>query len=153
MYRRIIPDVIDGQQVLSCFPASTSVAEAAEVMAERNIGAVLVVEHGRLTGIVTERDLVRKVVAKGMMLDGVTLGQIMTPDPDTIAPGERAIDALQSMRKGRYRHLPVVDQAGVLHGMVSIRDLYAVVYDQLTEDLSHAETMIYGESYGSSGGV
>ena len=151
MHRRIIPDVIDGQQVLSCFDAHTTVADVADVMRERNIGAVLVMDGRRLTGIVTERDLVTKVVAKGLVPAEVVLDVVMTRDPDTIAPGEHALDALRKMRVGNYRHLPVVDSDGVLHGMVSIRDLYAVVTDELSEDLTAVETMIYGESYGSGG--
>ncbi|WGF87326.1 CBS domain-containing protein [Marinivivus vitaminiproducens] len=153
MNRQIIPDVIDGRQVLSCFDPSERVSEAAAVMAERNIGAVLVMKDRRLHGIVTERDLVRRVLAQGLAPQDVTLGEVMTAQPDTILPGEPASEALIRMRRGNYRHLPVVDEAGVLHGMVSIRDLYAVVQEQLSADLIACETMIYGESYGTAGAV
>lgn len=153
MKRQIIPDVIDGRQVLSCFDPSEPVSDAAAVMAERNIGAVLVMKDRHLHGIVTERDLVRRVLAQGIAPQDITLGEVMTANPDTIMPDEPASEALVRMRSGNYRHLPVVDASGVLHGMVSIRDLYAVVQDQLSADLVACETMIYGESYGSAGPV
>jgi CBS domain-containing protein len=144
---RIIPDVIDGQQALSCLSRDATACDAARVMRERRIGAVMVVEHGRLLGIVTERDMVTRLIAEGRSPKETPLGEIMTPDPETLRPDESALDALNKMQAGRYRHLPVVDDEGIC-GMVSIRDLFEAVRRALEDELHSAETLIYGETYG-----
>jgi predicted transcriptional regulator len=71
----------------------------------------------------------------------------MTADPETLAPDDSALAALDKMRAGRYRHLPVVN-GNELCGMVSIRDLYESVRQSLEEDLESAESFIHGEQYG-----
>ena len=144
---RIMPDVIDGQQALSCLPRDATACDAARVMRERRIGAVMVVEHGRLLGIVTERDMVTRLIAEGRSPKETPLGEIMTPDPETLRPDESALDALNKMQAGRYRHLPVLDDEGIC-GMVSIRDLFEAVRRALEDELHSAETLIYGETYG-----
>ena len=144
---RIVPDVIDGQQALSCLARDATACDAARVMRERRIGAVMVVEHGQLLGIVTERDMVTRLIAEGRSPKETPLGEIMTPDPETLRPDESALDALNKMQAGRYRHLPVLDDEGIC-GMVSIRDLFEAVRRALEDELHSAETLIYGETYG-----
>ncbi|HMR29401.1 MAG TPA: CBS domain-containing protein [Geminicoccaceae bacterium] len=148
MQRNIIPGVVDGQQSLSRLGHDATALEAAQIMRERRIGAVMIVEDDRLVGIVTERDLVFRLVAAGLDPAQTRLGQIMTSAPETLAPDDSPIDALDKMRAGRYRHLPVLD-GGEIVGMVSIRDLYEAVRAGLQEDLQSAETLIYGEQYGA----
>lgn len=148
MQRNIIPGVVDGHQALSRLGRDATALEAAETMRERRIGAVMIVEDGRLVGIVTERDLVFRLVAAGLDPAQTRLGQIMTPGPETLAPDDSPIDALDKMRAGRYRHLPVLDGDEIV-GMVSIRDLYEAVRAGLEEELQSAETLIYGEQYGA----
>lgn len=147
MNRKIIPGVIDGEQPLCCLPPTVTADQAARLMRERRVGAIMVVEQGRLTGIVTERDLVFRLLAE--QLDGRTtlLAQIMTHDPETLRPDDSALAALDKMRAGHYRHLPVVED-GEIAGMVSIRDLYETVRRSLEEELHSAESLIYGEQYG-----
>lgn len=150
MQRKIIPGVIDGQQALSCLGPDATACEAAKVMRERRVGAVMVVEHGGLLkGIVTERDLVTRLVAEGRDADSTRLADIMTADPETLRPSDSALDALGKMQTGRYRHLPVLDGHDII-GMVSIRDLFEAVRSSLQEELHTAETLIYGETYGTS---
>jgi CBS domain-containing protein len=107
--------------------AAHSVTEVAGRMVERNVGAVLVVEAGRLRGIMTERDLMR-AVARGLT-DAVTVADCMTTDPETIGPDESIEHAGVLMIHGGFRHLPVVDGDEIL-GVLSIRDLVP----QLLED-------------------
>ncbi len=102
------------------------VVAVAQRMADRNVGAVLVLEHGRLAGIMTERDLMR-AVARGLR-DDTVVGQCMTTDPDTIAPDDTIEHAALLMIHGGYRHLPVVDGEDVV-GVVSMRDLVQVVVE------------------------
>lgn len=147
MQRVIIPDVIDGQQSLCLLPPEATARAAALLMRERRVGAVMVAVEGRLVGIVTERDLVYRLLADGRPAEQISLHQIMTPDPQTLAPDDPATDALEKMRLGHYRHLPVVDGDRIL-GMVSIRDLYECTRQMLERDLKSAETLIYGDQYG-----
>ncbi len=141
--RTIVPHVV-AEQVLATFPRSASVRDAAMTMAERRIGAVLVVEDGRLVGIFTERDVVTRVVARGGDPDRTTLGEVMTPDPDTIGPDDSVAYALERMSQAGYRHLPVID-GGELIGIVSIRDLHRSVKDQMEADIILlAESLVQG---------
>ncbi len=96
------------------------IAETAARMVQRNVGAVLVLDHGRLAGILTERDLMR-AMASGVR-DEAVVADCMTRDPETIEPGETTEHAAVLMIHGGFRHLPVVDGAEVV-GMLSIRDL------------------------------
>ncbi len=99
------------------------VVAAAQRMAERNVGAVLVMEHGRLAGIMTERDLMR-AFARGLRDDAV-VGECMTANPETIAPDDTIEHAAVLMIHGGYRHLPVVDGDDPV-GVLSIRVLVPV---------------------------
>lgn len=148
MQREIIPGVIDGRQALCSLARTATALEAAELMRERRVGAVMVIEGGRLLGIVTERDMVFRLVAAGRDPAATRLGEIMTANPETLSPDDSAVDALDKMREGRYRHLPVLDD-GTVVGMVSIRDLYEAVRVALEEELHSAETLIYGDQYGA----
>ena len=120
--RRVVPDVVSNQQLLELPPTAT-VRSAAHAMRERHVGAVLVTTDGRLDGIFTERDMVNRVVAEGRDPDQTTLAEVMTANPDTIAPTTTAIDALRLMNDGGYRHLPIVERGRVV-GIVSRRDFH-----------------------------
>lgn len=101
-----------------------TVADAIRVMAEHNIGAVVIVDDKfRPIGIFTERDLLIKVCAKGLDPEKVKLEEVMTRDPVTITEDTPALQALEIMMNFGFRHLPVVDENGILVGVVSIRDL------------------------------
>jgi CBS domain-containing protein len=103
--------------------ASDSIVAVAQRMVDRNVGAVLVVEDGRLVGIMTERDLM-KAVARGLVSAAV-VRDCMTSHPDTIAPDDTIEHAAVLMIHGGYRHLPVVDGDDLV-GILSIRDLVLV---------------------------
>ena len=118
--RRVVPDVVSNQQLLELPPTAT-VRSAALAMRERHVGAVLVTTEGHLNGIFTERDMVNRVVAESRDPDKATLADVMTANPDTIAPTTTAIDALRLMNDGGYRHLPLVENGRVV-GIVSRRD-------------------------------
>jgi len=120
--RRVVPDVVSNQQLLELPPTAT-VRGAALAMRERHVGAVLVTTDGHLNGIFTERDMVNRVVAESRDPDQATLADVMTANPDTIAPTTTAIDALRLMNDGGYRHLPIVENGRVV-GIVSRRDFH-----------------------------
>ena len=147
MQRRIVPDLVHNQ-TLASLPPSATARDAARVMAERHIGAILIAVDGRLQGIFTERDVLARVVAAGLDPDDTALGGVMTPNPDTVAPNDTALEALQRMSECGYRHLPVVD-GGQIVGIVSMRDLYATVNSELAEDLQQREAFIFDTGYGT----
>lgn len=148
MLRRIIPDIVKDQKICE-LPASGTVFEAARQMTDCDVAAVVVLdEDGKLMGIVTERDITRRLVAHGRRARETTLGDIMTESPDTLAPTDTAGDALELMRVRNYRHIPVVENGKVV-GMVSIRDLYAAIKVELEENIKETEAFVFGDRYGA----
>lgn len=143
--RKIVPDVI-GKQNLVIVSPETTVREAARLMATHKIGAVMIGDATRLIGIFTERDLAFKVVAAARDPDTVRLAEVMTPDPDTLRPEDTAHDALRRMSERGYRHLPVVDGSGRIVGMVSVRDIYGAMLNQLEDELHDREAFIQGSA-------
>lgn len=132
--RKIVPDVIATPQDLATVTPKVTVAEVSALMATRRIGAILVVEKGKLAGIFTERDALVRVIAKGVDPKTTTVAEVMTRNPDTIQPTESVQTALELMAERGYRHLPVIDD-GKLYGIISIRDLYRSVKAQMEEDI------------------
>lgn len=106
--------------------AAAPLRDAASRMNERRVGAALVLDEGRLTGILTERDVLRAVAADRVA--ETTVADWMTSDPETVEPTDLTGTAAVIMIHGGFRHLPVVD-AGEVVGIVSIRDLMRVVLD------------------------
>lgn len=100
----------------------TTVMEAANEMRASKIGALLVMRDDRLVGILTERDILNKVVAENRAPDEVEVHEIMTKEVVVISPGRSVRDAMRIVTKKHLRHLPVVDD-GQLVGMVSAGDL------------------------------
>ncbi len=115
---------IMAKDVLAVVP-TTTIVEAAARMHERRVGAVVVVDGGRLLGILTERDVLA-AVATGRL--DVPVADAMSHGPETIGPDESAGHAAALMIHGGFRHLPVVE-GGEVVGMVSIRDLVRVSVD------------------------
>lgn len=123
-----IAELIEGQTLWVIDP-SYNVRAAAQEMTEKNIGAVAVVEAGKLAGIFSERDIMSRVVARGLNPDNTPVDVVMSKELVVAAPSENVDAALQKMHSIRARHLPVVDD-GKLIGMISIRDLLEVDDEQ-----------------------
>lgn len=119
MYTARVKEVMDRRRRLVA-PPNTSVARAAKLMADKNVGAVMVVEEKRLVGIFTERDAVFRVVAKGLDPRATRLDEVMTRSPLTVTPEETFGRALLLMQEGGFRHVPVVKD-GEPVGIVSSR--------------------------------
>jgi CBS domain-containing protein len=149
MQYRIIPDVVRDQNV-RLIPSDATVMDAVRYMAIRRIGAVLVGKDGALEGIFTERDLLMRVVAKGLDPDQTPLHRAMTASPDTVSPNQSASEALELMHRRGYRHLPVVDDAGKVAGIVALRDLNAVVRRQLEDEIRERDAYISDTGYGAT---
>lgn len=148
MQRTIVPHIVHNQVLIFADETATA-REAAQLMADNRVSAVMIVGHGVLQGIFTERDLAVKVVARGLDPDRVVLGALMTRNPDTLRPTDSARSALEKMSRGGYRHLPVLDGSTVV-GMVSVRDLYNAALDQAEDDIRELDAFIHGPGYGVS---
>jgi CBS domain-containing protein len=102
--------------------ATRSVLEAARYMMEHNIGALPVLRDGQLAGILSERDIMNRVVAVGRTPGTTAVSEVMTANPRSVAADESIEECLFIMREFGFRHLPIVDGSG-LKGLVSLRDV------------------------------
>ena len=99
-----------------------SVSQASALMMTERVGAILVCEGGRILGILSERDLAVAISVRGTELFGLRIGELMSVEVPTAAPGDAVIDVMRMMTEKRARHVPVVDGESVV-GMVSIGDV------------------------------
>jgi CBS domain-containing protein len=109
-------------RVVSIRPDST-VLEACDLMVAERIGAMVVLDEGKLVGILSERDIVGRVVVKRRDPEKTRVSEVMTAKVRTIAEGTSSDDALDLMHEGRFRHLPLVNAQGQVIGMLSMRHL------------------------------
>ena len=131
-----------GNQVWSIAPDAT-VYEALELMAEKNIGAVLVMEGGQLLGIFSERDYARRCILLNRRSKETAVKELMTADVITISPSATIDDAMALMSEHHIRHLPVVEDDKVI-GVVSIGDIVKAVIENQAHIISHLEGYITG---------
>jgi CBS domain-containing protein len=129
-HQMLIEEVVRnrGGDELFTVPASATIGEAVALMAEREIGAVLVMnEDGLVAGIFTERDLLMRVVHAGLHTTDTPISLVMTRNVRFVSPGTTVEAAMALMHVNRHRHLLVIDGPTV-HGLVSMRDLvYQIV--------------------------
>jgi CBS domain-containing protein len=130
---RPVRSIIEDQRPVTA-DASMTVAAASRLMKSRRIGAILVIDDGRLAGIFTERDALFRVIAEGRSPDTTKLGEVMTVNPRTISPDRPFGHALHLMYEGEFRHVPVVENGRPL-GMVSARDALGPDLKQFISDL------------------
>jgi CBS domain-containing protein len=133
---------LKGHDVYSVKP-DTAVIDAIRVMAERHVGALLVLEGSRLVGIVSERDYARKVVLMGRSSDTTPVRDIMTAPVLTIEPDGTVDDAMRLMTERRIRHLPVLRDSRVV-GVVSIGDLVKSVIAEQRHTIEDLRSYIQG---------
>jgi CBS domain-containing protein len=131
-----------GGQVWSLEP-SASVYDAIAMMAEKRVGALLVMRDGKLLGIVSERDYARKVILQGRSSHETPVSEIMSTPVVTITPSHTVGECMHLVTEKRIRHLPVVENDRVT-GMVSIGDLVNWVVSEQQETIRHLEAWIAG---------
>jgi CBS domain-containing protein len=132
-----------GSEVYSIPPTAT-VYEALEKLAEKNVGALLVMEGTELVGILSERDYVRKVILKGHSSRDLAVSEIMSSPAVTVDSKTTIDECMQRMTDKRCRHLPVVEEGRVL-GLVSIGDLVNWIITVQDETIHHLEDYITGK--------
>lgn len=119
-----------------------SVFDAARIMTERNIGAACVLENDRLVGIVSERDMMNRVIAAGRDPKATRVRDVMTAKPIVVEAGESTEKCLKVMQQAKIRHLPVIDGARLL-GVISLRDLLQVDVDEKAEEIKLMQDYIH----------
>jgi len=117
----LIRDVVKDRPVYS-IDAQRSVLDAARYMMEHNIGALPVMRDGQLVGMISERDVMNRVVAVGRTPGTTVISEVMTPNPKSVNISETVEDCLFLMREFGFRHLPITE-GGKLIGVVSLRDI------------------------------
>jgi len=125
----LVSDVMTKDPVT--LPSGAKVEEAARLMREHNIGAILVVDDGLLSGILTDRDIVTRAIATGGSITDLTIAEIATRGPVCARSDQHAFDAVTKMREHAVSRLPVVDHGRVL-GVLSIGDLALTLEDRTT---------------------
>ena len=128
---------------LAALPPTATVRDALQLMAERQIGSVLVVQGDALLGIFTERDYARKLALQGLSSAETMLVNVMTARLYVFSPRQTVQECLGIITKGRLRHLPVVD-GGELVGLVSIGDLVNAQLEEQRFIISQMENYIVG---------
>jgi len=131
-----------GSQVWTIAPKVT-VYEALELMATKNIGALVVIEAGNVAGIFTERDYARKVILKGRSSKTTTVGELMITDVLYVSPGDTIENCMALMTDKRLRHLPVMED-GKLAGIISIGDIVRVIISDREFTIRELERYITG---------
>ncbi len=132
-----------GSQVLSTVP-ETSVLDAALLMNEHKIGCLVVTEAGRVAGIITERDVLQKVVAARVDPAKAKVGEVMTNPVYCCRRATELEEARYIFKTRRIRHLPVVDEEGMLQGLISIGDLNAWQSSAQELTITYLNEYIYG---------
>lgn len=130
-----------GRDIYSVEPEDP-VLEAIQVMADRHVGALLVMRAGELIGIVSERDYARKVILLGRSSSETPVWQIMSSPVLTVAPDASMRDCMQLMTEHRIRHLPVVEKETVV-GVISIGDLVKTVIEEQQHTIEQLESYIH----------
>lgn len=136
---------VKGGDVWSVAPDAT-IRSALELMADKDIGALLVVEGKNVSGIFSERDYAREVLTKDVSLD-TTVAAVMTAEVVTITPEQTIEDCMQLMTNRRIRHLPVLDN-GRLCGVISIGDVVKTIINDRENMIRSLEHYIEGTGYG-----
>ena len=140
-----IRQILQKKKINALFSVSsdTTVYNALVEMADKNIGAVLVIDQGTLSGIFSERDYARKIVLKGLHSDETQVKDVMTARVITIDVEDKLEDAMQIMSDRHIRHLPVMDGSELV-GIISINDLVSTLINEQKSQIASLESYISG---------
>ncbi len=133
-------DILDQRQPYSAETGQT-VADVAAKMAALNIGAILVLERGKLKGLFSERDLMKRVVVPGLDPARTPVERVMSTDLTRAEESTTVEEAMELMRRCNCRHLPVL-RGGEVLGLISMRDLMIYELDRKTEEIQHMKDYI-----------
>jgi CBS domain-containing protein len=140
-----ISQILQGKAINALFSVTsdTTVYNALVEMANKNIGAVLVIDEGKLTGIFSERDYARKIVLKGLHSDDTLVRDVMTSNVITVEMEDKLESAMQIMSDKHIRHLPVMENK-VLVGIISINDVVSSIIKEQKSQIESLKGYISG---------
>ena len=130
-----------GREIHTIAP-DARVFDALKLMADKNVGALVVLENGRLAGIFSERDYARKVILVGKSSHDIPVGEIMTGKVITVHPGQTVEECMALMTEKRIRHLPVTEGERLI-GVLSIGDLVKEVIAEQEQTIKQLESYIH----------
>jgi len=142
---KIIKDILEakGHEVYTISPDAT-VYEALSLMAEKNVGALVILEGETLEGLISERDYARKIILKGKFSKDTPVHEIMSREPVTVTMDDDLEHCMELMTDKRVRHLPVVEE-GRLIGIISIGDVVKGIIDHKEFIIQQLEKYIKGQ--------
>jgi CBS domain-containing protein len=143
--QRTVARVLEEKQSGDIFGTrpDASVYEALEMMAEKNVGALIVLDEGRLVGIMSERDYARKIILLNRLSRDTKVSEIMTQTVLTVTPDQSMVECMELMTDRRVRHLPVME-GGEVVGVVSIGDVVRAVIQEQQFMIQQLESYITG---------
>lgn len=143
---KTVQDVLShkgNSEIWSVAPIAT-VFDAIEMMSEKHVGALPVIQEHKLVGIISERDYARKVILKDKSSRGTRVSEIMTQQVITVERTNRVDECVNLMQTNHIRHLVVTDK-GQVTGMISLRDLFTEIIDEQADTIGKLEGYIRGE--------
>jgi CBS domain-containing protein len=142
---RSVKDILEekGTQIYDVSPDAT-VYEALQIMADKNVGALMVIEGDTVAGLVSERDYARKIILKGKFSKDVPVREIMTVDIIRIGPDNDVEYCMELMTDKRVRHLPVFENDRLI-GIISIGDIVKAIIEHKEEIIEQLENYIKGK--------
>ena len=140
-----VRDILEfkGNAVFSVEPTVT-VYHAIQVMCEKNIGGLIIIENGKMVGIFTERDYARKLILKGKSSKDTLISELMTTKVVTVGPDTSIEECMWLMSDKKFRHLPVVENEELV-GVISISDVVRNVINEQRSIIEHLEQYITGQ--------
>lgn len=129
----LVKDIMQSVKIHTISKNAT-VREAAVMMAELNIGALIVGTAKKIEGLFSERDILKKVVAIDLPVETTKVKEVMSTNIIVVEDNEMAVIALKSMQEKKFRHLPVVNEKGICVGMLGIRDLMKAFSENLAKE-------------------
>jgi CBS domain-containing protein len=136
-----------GHDYFALSPQATAY-EALEIMADKEVGALLVIEGGKLAGIFSERDYARKVILKGKTSKSTTVGELMSSPPICADPALTLRDCMALMTANHIRHLPIMDKGEII-GIVSMGDIVKTIICEQDSTIQVLENYVTGNDYGA----
>ncbi|GFZ83295.1 hypothetical protein RLOatenuis_3320 [Rickettsiales bacterium] len=128
-----IPEYKDKKNNMLIIEESLSIYDAVEKMVERNFGAAIVAKNKKVIGMFTERDILKKVVAKRKDIESLKVSDVMTREVKVAREEDAIADLMRRMTQGRFRHLPIVDKEGNIINMLSQGDLVSYSWPRITK--------------------
>lgn len=140
----MLREILGDQKLVHCLP-DAKVSEAAQLMADNNVGDILVLSNGKPRGILTDRDIVIRCVAANLDVNDTTVENVMTESLTTAHQDEGIFDCIRKMDKAKVRRIPVVNNAGDAIGIISFGDLLKVLAKEFVALVAHTTPAEYDE--------